>query len=525
MNHQKRLLAFAISVLVTASTAVAQTPVGTSFTYQGRLNLAGAPVNDSADLQFTLYDAEIDGNTVGSSLAVDNVMVVDGLFTVELDFGVLAFNDDARWLEIAVRSPAGSGAFTTLAPRQPVTATPYAMQTRGINVDDQGTVTANAFVGDGAGLTNLPTPNGLWEMSGSDVFYSGGKVGVGTDAPGSELDVNGTATATTFVGEAIAGGGGEIRLTDGIVLDAGDALVIDQNVIDQKQTQVTGYHSSTLIWQSFTAGVTGELVAVELARFIEAEVGTMTIREGEGLGGAVLAIVSTPGVTETGWEEAELSTPVSLTAGGVYTIELRGPGHDWGWGYASGDTYAGGRSSLSGGGLFQPPAGSDLAFRTKMVQSAVVTVREGRVGIGRMAPNNALELEGNASKSTAGDWLANSDRRIKTNIETVSNALDTLDRVRLVSFKYTDEYQATHPGVGDGRYLNVIAQEFAQVFPDHVKGSGERLPDGSEILQVDTYPLTIYAAAAIQELRAENDALRQRLARLEALVAQINTID
>ncbi len=28
----------------------------------------------------------------------------------------------------------------------------------------------------------------------------------------------------------------------------------------------------------------------------------------------------------------------------------------------------------------------------------------------------------------------------------------------------------------------------------------EKLPDGSDILQVDTYPLTIYSAAAIQEL-------------------------
>ncbi len=63
------------------------------------------------------------------------------------------------------------------------------------------------------------------------------------------------------------------------------------------------------------------------------------------------------------------------------------------------------------------------------------------------------------------------------------------------------------------------------MFPDYVKGSGERQPDGSEILQVDTYPLTIYSAAAVQELRAEvtslraeNSELRERLAKLESLV-------
>jgi hypothetical protein len=37
-----------------------------------------------------------------------------------------------------------------------------------------------------------------------------------------------------------------------------------------------------------------------------------------------------------------------------------------------------------------------------------------------------------------------------------------------------------------------------------VKSSGETLPDGSEILRVDTYPLTIYSAAAVQELHREN---------------------
>jgi hypothetical protein len=127
-------------------------------------------------------------------------------------------------------------------------------------------------------------------------------------------------------------------------------------------------------------------------------------------------------------------------------------------------------------------------------------------------------------------WMIGSDARIKTEVVTVANALETLDKVRLVSFRYTDSYRAAHPTIEDHAYVNVIAQEFQEVFPDFVKHSGEKLADGSDMLQVDPYPLTIYSAAAVQELHRKVEdqaaelrakearilALEQRLERLEA---------
>ena len=158
----------------------------------------------------------------------------------------------------------------------------------------------------------------------------------------------------------------------------------------------------------------------------------------------------------------------------------------------------------------------------------------GKVGIQRTPTTNELEVNGDASKSTAGSWLSNSDRRIKTEIQSIGGALEKLEKIRLVDFRYTDNYLAAHPEIEDRRYPNVIAQEFAQVFPNDVKSSGEKLADGSEILQVDTYPLTIYAAAAVQELHRDNQKLHrenqalkkqvsdqeQRLRKLEAILAK-----
>jgi hypothetical protein len=164
------------------------------------------------------------------------------------------------------------------------------------------------------------------------------------------------------------------------------------------------------------------------------------------------------------------------------------------------------------------------------------STNSGKVGIKRTPTTNPFEVEGAASKTTAGDWLANSDARIKTDVKTISNALKTLDKVRLVDFEYTPEYMSEHPEIKDHRYLNVIAQEFAEVFPDYVQESGESLADGEEILQVDTHPLTIYSAAAVQELhvqmkqkdaeiaqlREQNRQMEERLSRLESVLLSGN---
>jgi hypothetical protein len=106
--------------------AGADAVAGSAFTYQGQLKNASGPVTASCNFQLGLWDALTGGTQVGSTLTQTGVPVSEGLFTVQLDFGANAFNGSARWLEIAVSCPADGGAYNTLAPRQPLTAAPYA---------------------------------------------------------------------------------------------------------------------------------------------------------------------------------------------------------------------------------------------------------------------------------------------------------------------------------------------------------------------------------------------------------------
>ena len=111
--------------------------LGTGFTYQGQLKQGDNPVNGTCDFQFSLWDAAgsgsppTGGNQIGSPQTKTSISVSNGYFTIpDLDFGADAFQGDARWLQIAVRCPAGSGDYTTLAPRQALTAAPYALGLR-----------------------------------------------------------------------------------------------------------------------------------------------------------------------------------------------------------------------------------------------------------------------------------------------------------------------------------------------------------------------------------------------------------
>lgn len=103
---------------------------GTGFTYQGFLRDSGGnPLTDSCELTFRLYDALDSGNQVGGDDVVSGVAVSDGLFTTVIndsnEFGAAGFNGGGRYLDISVQC-SGDASPTSLTPRQPINAVPYA---------------------------------------------------------------------------------------------------------------------------------------------------------------------------------------------------------------------------------------------------------------------------------------------------------------------------------------------------------------------------------------------------------------
>jgi hypothetical protein len=120
----KNRLLIVISLMLPCGLCLAA-PLGSAFTYQGRLTEAGVAATGAYDLKFSLYDSLGAGSQVGGALTNAATAVTNGLFTVTLDFGTV-FDGNARWLQVAVR-PSGGATFTNLSPRQPLSPAPYAL--------------------------------------------------------------------------------------------------------------------------------------------------------------------------------------------------------------------------------------------------------------------------------------------------------------------------------------------------------------------------------------------------------------
>ena len=126
---RNRLTAFWHPVLIAlalAAPSLVGAPLGSSFTYQGTLMQQSEPAAGSFDFSFSLFDAAQDGQRFGEPVLVTDLVVADGVFSVELDFGVAPFAGEQLWLEVSVGNP-GQLPLTLLTPRQKLSVTPYAL--------------------------------------------------------------------------------------------------------------------------------------------------------------------------------------------------------------------------------------------------------------------------------------------------------------------------------------------------------------------------------------------------------------
>ncbi len=226
-NARSGLVRTLIATVGVAAAMPAMAQVGTSFTYQGTLDVDGAPATGVYDLQFGLFLSASGGTPVVTS-CVNDVTVADGLLMATVDFGAQPFlTTTPMFIGVRVRPDAANGtcdftnpSFTTLTTRQRVAPTPLAAQLRNVFVDANGRVAVNGsnpFArlevqggADAGGQNNPIAQSFAWRNNGFRHFISTRHDAAPGGGNGIDFFVN---TSNQFNGSSIPGTGNVLALS------------------------------------------------------------------------------------------------------------------------------------------------------------------------------------------------------------------------------------------------------------------------------------------------------------------------
>ena len=245
---QAATISIAVSLAQQPSERALNTALGSAFTYQGRLLDDSVTANGAFDFEFALFDQLAGGSQDGTTIAADDVAVVNGLFSVQLNFGDGAFSGSERFLQVRVRPGAATdpNSFETLGTRQQLTATPYALYAKSTDLGpsdarywrlggNNGTTPGTQFIGttDNQALhfrannqlvfrvePTFATPNFIFgdltntinNGVGSSILGGGGLL-AGNAIDGNSSVIGGGRLNSIESGSSVIGGGSQNSIT------------------------------------------------------------------------------------------------------------------------------------------------------------------------------------------------------------------------------------------------------------------------------------------------------------------------
>ncbi|GEM_PF-1457504 len=326
-----------------------------------------------------------------------------------------------------------------------------------------GTVSATAFVGDGSGLTGV---GGLWTDAGDYITRDGFRVYVS----GTTIDLNNNDRIAFWDEEKAAFRAGRVNFNDW-----------DDSQIGDNSTAFAGGRASgsgSFAWGAQSV-VTGQ---ADLALGSGAQTsGTNYWKMAIGVNSRA---TFSPGNTAIGpYAKAEGGSanyssfavgPFATARNGRYNIAigrytLAETGYE-NMAVGHGATVSGARSlSLGYGGIVSGDdsmmigVGAD-ASGTIVANNNTLAIMgaSGGVGIGTVAPTAPLEVSGTAK---ATEFVVTSDRTFKENIQPLKGALELVNQLQGVSYKFKSE-----TGMTQKPQIGLIAQDVAKVYPQVVNG-------------------------------------------------------
>lgn len=457
---------------------------GSGYTNTPTVIIAPPPPN----LVYTTFWSN-DGSSLNGSepVAPLNITVNNGLFTVALgDYTqpnmtpVSASLFSQSGLQLRIWFNDGVHGSAALDPAQDLAAVPYAVSATalsgGFSVQNNSSGAPDVI---GGAPINYASPGVIGAtVSGggaTNYFYTNGvtadfgTVGGGAGNVASLYATVGGGSFNTASGEGATVGGGQDNTASGGL-----------------STIPGGYQNSATGFASFAAGYRAQ--ALHESAFVWADDTAFSTFSSTGPKQFLIRAMGGVGINT-----ASPGAALEVTTTNSNGNEIR-------FGY-----YTGGAGNLIAGPSYVGLATGDMVTRFAIRQTT------GYVGIGTTSPDALLSVNGSADKAGGGSWGTFSDARLKDVGANFTNGLESLACIQPVHYHYKADNPVKLPSRPE--YVGVIAQQVQRAVPEAV----ERSENG--YLVVNNDPIIWTMLNAIKELKGENEALKQRIERLETEAA------
>lgn len=180
------------------------------------------------------------------------------------------------------------------------------------------------------------------------------------------------------------------------------------------------------------------------------------------------------------------------------------------------------------------PAGGSYPDNSGEV--SIVAAHNAKVGISMpitgIVPSYELQVHGNAAKTSGGaDWVVISDKRLKKNISSFDDGLETLLKINPVSFEYNGKGGTEDSGEV---HVGLIAQEMQKIAPyvvdnfeyqalavDEIEDENVTKSSSKEYLAIDGSALRYVIINSIKEL---NEVIEERDQEVSDLRKELETL-